>query len=208
MGETRGNPTQEMVFLLTKDGVVENVRYAMEKHHYQQLIKQGKELEDFSFREKILHFLEIFRTAYNQKNIGFLETTYSDDALIIVGTVIQKDTTQPDMLEKSSLSDDKIRFIKLSKAEYIANLRRVFTRNAFVKVQFDSVDVMRHPKHDEIYGITLKQRWNSSTYSDEGYLFLMMDFINEHTPIIHVRSWQPDKFKDGSVVSLYDFELL
>jgi|GEM_PF-3522933 hypothetical protein len=41
-------------------------------------------------RLKILDFLEQFRMAYNTKNNEFLEKVYSDDALILVGTVLKK----------------------------------------------------------------------------------------------------------------------
>ena len=43
------------------------------------------------------------------------------------------------------------------------------------------------------------------SYSDTGYLFIMMDFRHEEQPLIRVRSWQPHRFKDGSVIGLGDF---
>ena len=67
---------------------------------------------------------------------------------------------------------------------------------------------MRHHKIPEIYGVKLKQKWQSDSYSDTGYLFLMIDFINPDKPLIHVRTWQPEKFPDGSVISLGDFEII
>ena len=36
----------------------------------------------------------------------------------------------------------------------------------------------------------------------------MVDFMDEAEPIIHVRAWQPDKFNDGSTISIYDFEII
>ena len=30
-------------------------------------------------------------------------------------------------------------------------------------------------------------------YSDVGYLLLVIDFANEDKPLIHVRTWQPEK---------------
>jgi len=205
MGETKGNANQELVFRFAPNAIISDVNYAMEVHHYQNLIKQGEELKDFVFREKILYFLEMFRTAYNKKDADFIEKTFSDSALIIVGTVLQQAPNYPDMLATSYLSDQKISFLRLSKTQYMDRLRKIFSRNSFIKVSFDQIEIELDPRHKEIYGIRLKQRWNSSTYSDEGYLFLMMDFINIDKPLIHVRAWQPEKFEDGSTVSLYDF---
>lgn len=206
MGRTKGNPFNNLVFVFNKDGLIVNVHFALEKHHYEQIIQQGKELKDVAFREKILSFIEIYRTAYNRKDYKFIETTLSKDALIIVGHVIKSKPQEIDYYQ--SLSDEKIEFIRLSKTEYLNRLKKVFAKNDFVRILFDEINIERHPTIDKIYGVQLKQRWNSSTYSDEGYLFLMIDFIEMNEPIIHVRAWQPDKFHDGSTINLYDFEII
>lgn len=208
MHSTRGSPFQYLVFTLNANGLITEARFAMEQHHYQEIVKTGERLQDFAYRQKILHFLEIFRTAYNRKDLDYLKKVYSEEALIIVGTVIKEKPDSPDLLKSSSLPEDRIRFLKLTKQEYIKRLERIFQLNAFVKVRFEEVEITRHPKKPKIYGVTLKQFWRSSTYSDTGYLFLMIDFRNPDNPLIHVRSWQPERFPDGSIVSLGDFELI
>jgi len=208
LGETKGIPFQNFVFILNKNGLIENVNFTIEEHHYQKIIEQGKQLQDIAYREKILHFIEIYRTAYCKKDFNFVEKTLSDDALIIVGHVVKTKKQDNDYLNKSYLSDEQIEFIKLSKSEYLERLKVVFQNNDFVRVLFDQININRHPQIDKIYGVQLKQRWNSSNYSDEGYLFLLVDFINEQEPIIHVRAWQPDKFTDGSTINIYDFEII
>ena len=208
MNKTRGNPFQYLVFTIDHNNKIEEARFAIERHHYQKVIKQGEKLQDFTRRQKILHFIEIFRTAYNRKDLEYLKKVYSEDALIIVGKVLKKKKNSSDMLEGSSLPEKRIKFIKRSKKEYIKNLEKVFQINSFVKVNFEKIEINQHPKIDDIYGVTLKQKWKSSTYSDVGYLFLMVDFINPKKPVIHVRSWQPEIFPDGSVVSLGYFELI
>ena len=42
------------------------------------------------------------------------------------------------------------------------------------------------------FGIEIRQRYASSTYSDDGYLTLLLDPSGE-LPLIHVRLWQPNK---------------
>ena len=82
----------------------------------------------------------------------------------------------------------------------------------YIKVQFDEIEVMRHPVNPNFYGVTLLQGWTSNTYHDEGYLFLLWDFTNEEAPQIHVRTWQPDKIggkplpKD-EIFTLDDFDI-
>ncbi len=210
MKKTRGNPFQYMVFTLTHRGLLEDVRFAMEYSHYREIIKEGERLNDFAFRQQILQFLEIFRTAYNRKDLDYLRKVYSEDALIIVGRVLREKPGERDYLENASLSRERIQFIKLSKKQYINRLERIFNYNEFVKVNFEEVAINRHPnpKFYEIYGVTLKQNWRTPRYHDEGWLFLMVDFRDRNNPLIHVRSWQPERFPDGSVVSLGDFELI
>jgi hypothetical protein len=200
---TKGNPFQNLIFELNEQGLISEVHFAMEDSRYQEIIKQGELLNDFICRQPIIQFLEIFRTAYNRKDLEYLKKVYSDDALIIVGQVLQTKPGTTDYFEKSTtLSPDRIRFIKLKKSEYITRLGEVFKNNAFVEVRFDSIDIKSHYKYNRIYGIVLKQYWQSSSYSDQGYLFLMMDFNDVQQPIIRVRSWQPERFSDGSVVDL------
>ncbi|MDP8240104.1 MAG: hypothetical protein P9X24_13525 [Candidatus Hatepunaea meridiana] len=206
-----GNRYQNLVFTLDNKGKIISVRFAMENKYYQQILEDGERLKDFEFRQEILEFIEIFRTAYNRKDIGFLRKVYSDNALIIVGRVLKAAPDRPDqneMLKNSFLSKEKIEFVRKSKAEYISALEKNFIRNAFLNVVFDSVGVIRHDSLHSIYGVTLKQRWSSSTYSDTGWVFLMIDFQDEDEPLIHVRTWQPDKFSDGSVLGMWDFEVI
>jgi len=209
MGKTKGSNLQELVFKLNDNRKVVNVNFAMEQHHYQNIIEQGKRLDDMFMRKMALDFLEEFRTAHNRKDINYLERAYSDDALIIVGRVLKQQKGLSDALETSFLGDDRIEFIKLKKKEYISRLRSVFQLNSFVNVTFIDAEVVKHPVHDKIYGIKVKQRWNSSRYNDEGYLFVMIDFRqDEKKPLIRVRSWQPEPFQDGTVVGLGHFEII
>jgi len=206
MGQTEGDPVQEVVFVLNWQAFIIDVHFAMELHHYEALLSDGQKLKDGTYREQVLNFLEQFRTAHNTKNIAFLEKTYSDDALIIVGRKVER--KESEVTQLADFAKGKIEFIKKSKTEYMESLRRVFIYNSFVKVSFDSVTVVQHPKFNKIYGITLKQRWNSSNYSDEGYLFVMMDFRAPDTVLVRVRSWQPDKFEDGSTIDLSYFHIV
>ena len=208
LGETQGDDIQELVFVFNFRLFIENIQFAMEEHHYQRLIEEGRELDDMVFRQQVLSFIEDFRTAHNRKDIAYLEKAYSDGALIIVGRVLEREEKSDDYLRYSSLSEQKIEFIKLSKKQYIDRLRTVFKLNSFVRILFDEAQIIRHSKYKDIYGVKLKQRWNSSNYSDEGYLFVMIDFHQADRPLIHVRSWQPEPFEDGSVVGLGDFEII
>lgn len=208
MEGTDGSPFQNLVMTITDDGRIDDIRFGMELHHYRRLVEEGEVLQDFARRQQILQFVEIFRTAYNRKDISYLQNIFSDDALIIVGRIVEPEPNLPDMsrmMEASGFSRKKIELVRKSKQEYLSALTTTFQRNAFVRVEFDSLEIKPHKLYDHVYGVALKQSWHSSTYSDTGYVFLMIDFKDEDHPLIHVRSWQPERFEDGSVINLYDF---
>ena len=185
---------QEAVISFDKQGNVESFYLSISMNLYMNVIKSNLELTDLRRRQLILDYVEQFRTAYNQKDINFLNQVFSEDALIITGKVI---TTK----HAEGFTSQKIQYNKQSKEQYIKNLRGVFARNSYIKVTFDEIEVMQHPKYDDIYGVTLKQYWHTDRYSDEGYLFLLVDFRDDNQPLIQVRTWQPFKDKSGNVLT-------
>lgn len=196
---------QEAVISFDKQGNVESFYLSISMNLYMNVIKSNLELTDLRRRQLILDYVEQFRTAYNQKDINFLNQVFSDDALIITGKVI---TTK----HAEGFTSQKIQYNKQSKEQYIKNLRGVFARNSYIKVTFDEIEVMRHPVNPNFYGVTLLQGWTSGRYHDDGYLFLLWDFTNEEAPQIHVRTWQPDKvggkpLPKDEVFSLSDFDI-
>lgn len=196
---------QEAVISFDRQGNVESFYLSISMNLYMNVIKSNLELTDLRRRQLILDYVEQFRTAYNQKDINFLNQVFSEDALIITGKVI---TTK----HREGFTSQKIQYNKQSKEQYITNLRHVFQNTKYIKVQFDEIEVMRHPVNPNFYGVTLLQGWTSNTYHDEGYLFLLWDFTDENAPQIHVRTWQPDKIggkplpKD-EIFTLDDFDI-
>lgn len=196
---------QEAVISFDRQGNVESFYLSISMNLYMNVIKSNLELTDLRRRQLILDYVEQFRTAYNQKDINFLNQVYSDDALIITGKVIMQKHAE-------GFTSQKIQYNKQSKEQYIRNLRGIFARNSYIKVTFDEIEVMRHPVNANFYGVTLKQGWTAGRYHDDGYLFLLWDFTNENAPQIHVRTWQPDKINGKSlpkdeVFSLSDFDI-
>lgn len=199
--------SEELVINFSADGKIDDIYFGIEQHRYRDLIQQGQSLTDFRRRQMILDFLENFRTAYNRKDLDMLEMTFSENALIIVGRVIEETDRGFDGM--SALGQKKVELIRYNKQQYMENLRRVFARNAFIAVNFDEIEIVKHGLREEIYGVNLKQRWRSSTYGDEGYLFLMIDFEDEDFPLIHVRAWQPTKDTPiEEVIELGDFDII
>jgi hypothetical protein len=206
-GENGEQIRQEAVINFNASGIIDDLYFGLEQQQHKALLEKGTSLQDFRRRQIILDFVENFRTAYNRKDLDLLEKTFSDNALIIVGKTMKEVPDSPEMM--LSLGYNRVQLIKYSKKEYLTNLVQVFQKNSFIDVRFDEISIVKHPAFDHIYGVNLQQSWKSSSYSDEGYIFLMIDFENENQPIIHVRSWQPYKDTDRrEVIELGDFEII
>lgn len=191
---------QEISIDFLPDGKIANVSVAMELHRYDEIMAQADDDDlDYAHRQIIVDFVENFRTAYNRKDLKMLRSVFGEKALIITGRVVsEKPNTD---ISKIKLNNDRVVYTKQTKAEYLANLERVFKITKYINVTFKDIDVVRHPKYDDIYGVTLKQFWHTNRYSDEGYLFLLIDFRDKDHPQIQVRTWQPYKDKQGNIVT-------
>lgn len=202
-----GTEYQEAVISFNNSGIIESFYLTIGTNLYMDVIRGNLELTDLRRRQLILDYVEHFRTAYNQMDINFLEQVFSDDALIITGKVISQ--TSKDNIK----IPDKIQYKKQSKREYMTNLRQVFKNSKYIRVTFDEIKVKRHPTLANFYGVTLHQGYTSSSYHDDGYIFLLWDFTDEDRPLIHVRTWQPDKYGDGTslnkddIFCLEDFDI-
>jgi len=190
---------QEGVINFTRGGEIESFHLSLSTNLYNNVIKANMELKDFYRRQLILDYVEQFRTAYNTKDSLFLEDIFSEDALIIVGRVVTRS-------KGGDFVPNKITYRAYNKKQYLDNVERGFRRKAWIRVVFDQIEIKRHPnkKFQDYYGVTLHQSYKSSDYSDEGYLFLLWDFRDESRPQIHVRTWQPDKYGDGTALPKED----
>lgn len=198
-----GNQIQEVSIDFDTKGRIVDFNFTIGINQYMRIMKEGVELDDLDRRMQILHYVEQFRNAYNQKDINFMDAVFSEDALIITGKVIRR---VPNELQIRSTRPE-IQYTKQSKQQYLANLKRVFARNGYINVKFDEIKVLRHGANPNFYGVTLIQHWNSSTYSDEGILFLVWNFENPDSPQINVRTWQPMETHDDDIFTLDNFKI-
>jgi hypothetical protein len=192
-----GDEVRNIAINFDRAGNIEDVYFTLEHHNYKEVVGEGNEVADLRRRQAILNFVENFRTAYNRKDLELLAKVYSDHALIITGKVVKSPDNQsgdiPTTLKKLGFSKEIIQYQVFSKKEYIERLRGIFKANTRINIVFDSISVTQHPKYSDIYGVTLKQGWNTSQYSDVGYLLLVIDFRDGEDMQVHVRTWQPDK---------------
>ncbi len=187
-------------FYFDKDMKIEAVSFALNQKARNSIAAKTQWSE--SDRVLLINFLQHLKTAYSLKRLDYLESVFSDNALIIVGTVVK---LKPNA--DNPYKDNKIvKFNQVTKQDYIKNLSRSFKSNEFININFEESTIKKAGKGGNIYGIQIKQNYFSSNYGDEGWLFLMVDLNNPDQPIIHVRTWQPEPNEDGSIFDLYDFQ--
>ncbi len=177
---------QEAVIDFNANGTIQSFYFAISNNLYLQVMNSTNGVTDLRRRQLILDYVEHFRTAYNQKDIKFLQQVFSDDAIIITGKVI---TTKPS--EVNLMPQKQITYKSQNKSEYLSRLSQVFRNNRNINVKFSEIKVARHGSLEGYYGVLLRQGYSSDTYSDDGYVFLLWDFRNADQPQIHVRTWQP-----------------
>jgi len=205
-----GEENQEIVITLTADGRIDDIYIPITQ--YADLLSANEETEDISLRIMVLDFVENFRTAYNRKDANFIESVFSNNAVIIVGKEIRQKPNSDNAM-RSSMSSAQFEYQVKNKTQYISALRNVFKNNKYINVDFSEIMVLQHESYPQVYGVTLKQVWDSSLLNNDiGYVFLLIDYRDVDKPLIHVRTWQPEKY-DGrqlnrdEVFQIGDFNL-
>lgn len=157
-------------------------------------------------RMVLIQFLENYKTAFALKRLDYLQSIFDYNALIITGTVVKR-TDYKNAEDQTRFLDNKIvKYNRFSKNEYMKHLKRCFESNEFVNIRFSNNDVAKAgASYGEVYGIQIKQDYYSTNYGDSGYLFLYVDLNDPNTPIIKVRTWQPERDPNFGIYGLPDF---
>lgn len=195
-----GEKRREIYIDFDKGGKVVDFNFTIGMNMYTEILKKGEELGDLDRRMQIIDWCEHFAKAYCDKNMKFMQTIFSDDAIIITGKL----TMQRVPTDMGIKDQAKVKYVQQTKTQYLSNLSRVFKSNSYINVKFDDYKVIRHGAKPNYYGVTLRQKWHTARYSDEGILFLIWDFSDEDAPRILVRTWQPTTEK---AFKLGDFKL-
>lgn len=195
-----GEKRREIYIDFDKTGKIVDFNFTMGMNMYTEILKKGEELGDLDRRMQIIDWCEHFAKAYCDKNMKFMQTIFSDDAIIITG----KMTMQRVHTDMGMKDEAKVKYVQQTKSQYLSNLSRVFASNSYVNVKFEDYTVIRHGAKPNYYGVTLRQKWHTARYSDEGTVFLIWDFTNEEAPRILVRTWQPTTEK---AFKMGDFKL-
>ena len=209
---------KEAVIDFDRKGRVTSFLYTLSPELYskdRKLLMQDptKDVKDINVREQVIGFVEKFRTSYNLRDLNFLNNVFSENALIITGKVVTPTTSDGNV----SLNEQKmIIYKKETKQQYLDKLKNIFKFNKYINVEFDSLLLVKHPNKEHIYGVTVHQKWTTSSYHDDGWVFLLWDFTDKERPKVHVRTWQPEfideqrnrRISKEEIIKLSDFNIM
>ncbi len=190
---------EDVVFVFDKTGKVSDITFGLDQTAVNDILKHDQWSE--SVRLNLIDFMEHYKTAFALKRLDYIEQIFSDDALIITGWVVK---TKPNP-EQPYLNNQIVKYNRLDKQTYLKNLSYSFQSKEFINLKFNDNNIRKSGKGGEVYGIQIQQDYFSSNYGDSGYLFLLIDMNDTTQPIIHVRTWQPEKNADGTIYGVGDF---
>lgn len=191
---------EDVVFDFSKDAKIQGLSFGLSQAALADIVSKTGWSE--RSRMILIRFLENYKTAYALKRLDYIESIFAEDALIIVGTVLKKQTVTE---RQVTINRPYIRFTRQTKEQYIKRLRSTFASNEFINLRFADNVIRKSADKGEIYGVQIRQDYFSSNYGDSGYLFLMVDLNNLDKPIIHVRAWQPEKDPAFGLIDLPSF---
>ena len=178
---------ENVVFVFDESGKIDNISFGLSEVAQDDIFTNHN--VDWSGEAKgvLQSFLENYKTAYALERLDYLESIFSEDALIISGKVVQQLVGN---VETGYRNNRYVKLTKYNKSEYINRLKDIFRYNEFINIKFANNDVKKMGKGGEVYAVQIKQDYFSANYGDTGYLFLLVDVNDPDKPIIHVRAWQ------------------
>ena len=200
--------TEYLVLDFDDKGKLCDLNTSITEYLYKKFVKEAEYGDDWENRQEIIKFLEKYRTAYMTRDIQTVDLMFAEDAIIIVGRKLERKPLSPDMIPdyERTGNQPEYEYLRLKKADFISRQKRIFDLQQDIFLDFASFDMIRKNNDPNVYGIEMRQNYFSTTYSDEGYLFLLIDFT-EIDPLIWVRAWQPNSWSEDELIRTSSFRI-
>ncbi len=181
---------EDICLTFNVDGKVESLAFGLNRASRDDILTTNW---DGEVKMELINFLENYQTAFALKRLDFIGSLFSDDAVIITGSVLRKASISSAEQNRMTFTN-AVKYTRHNKEEYLEKLAKCFDKNDFINIRLTDNDVRRMDAiHGKCYGILIHQDYYSTTYSDTGYLFLIADFNDSEKPTIILRTWQPER---------------
>jgi len=201
--------TEYLVLDFNEQGKLIDLNTCISNQLYQKFLTQAEYGGDWGNRQEIIKFLEKYRTAYLTRDIQTVDMMFAEEAIIIVGRKLETKKLPEEMVRYQPFGRQPgYDYIKMTKQDYLTRQRRVFRTMQDIFLDFSTFNIVRKNSQPSIYGVEMRQTYQSTGYGDEGYLFLLIDFDPDtlaNDPLIYVRAWQPNAWSQEEMIRTGDF---
>lgn len=190
-----------------EQGELWDVNFGVMEGLYTSIREQGEFTGDWKERQVMLKFLEKYRTAFLTRDLETLNAVFADEALIIVGRKMRPgEAANPYSYQPEGENQPDIEYLKLTKSQYLERQKTLFEQKKDIYLGYSTFQILRKNNQLGVYGISMRQNYQSINYADEGYLFLLVDF-NSSEPKIYIRSWQPQEWREDALIKMGNFKV-
>ncbi len=177
------------------EGKIRSVAYALTSRAENDIFREASWSLDS--RYSLMQFMEDYQTAYALKRLDYIESIFSDDAIIITGTV--KPNARKRLYNWSDMQgaagNDMVTYKQYTKEAFVEKLKEDFRHKSYIQLTFEDTYISKVPNTEryvdnDVIWIELNQDYQSSNYNDKGYLALQIN-MRPSGSLINVRTWTP-----------------
>lgn len=199
--------TEYLILDFSEEGQLLDLNLSITDALYQKFVRQGNYCGDWENRQAIIKFLERYRTAYQTRDINTVGAMFADEALIIIGRKIRTQILPPERVQYERLGNEPtFEYLEMTKKVYLRKQKAIFDSQQDFLLDFSTFNIVSKGNAPGVYGVEMRQNYNVTTYADEGYLFLLVDFT-EKDPLIYVRTWQPNTWNIDELITTANYRV-
>jgi len=196
-----------LVLDFDKTGALLDFNLCITDDLYEKFVKQAEYGNDWGNRQEIIKFIEKYRTAFLTRDIETIGLMFAEEALILIGRKIEtRNKPSADVKYSQLPGQPGFEQLQLTKQQYLIRQKKIFDFQKDIFIDFSAFEIMKKNNTPGVYGVEMRQNYSSTTYADEGYLFLLIDF-NEKDPLIYIRAWQPNEWDSSALVNTSNFRV-
>ena len=120
---------------------------------YDQFKRASTFGDDWDKRQVIVKFVEKYRTAYMTRDIDQLGTMFADEAVIIVGRVLQVDENDDKdfVLSKTNKNQPTVEYLQQTKKEFLTRQQNLFNTKRDIHLGFTSFDIRKKIRNRNLW---------------------------------------------------------
>lgn len=189
----RGSRNEELCLYFNSKGEITGITIMLRSQQMADLLANMDGVVSETARKTVIKWMEQMATAYNTRDLEWFRNTFSDDVVVITGSVRSRTVRGEGGVR---FREEYVKYVKQNKAQYLHKLETKIFPKHYIDVSYgDDFEVNAHAFSDRYYSVEVTQYWKSTGYEDVGRLFVVWDFGIPDHPQILLRAWTDPKDK-------------